>query len=85
MLKTNANLRCFRDILKPYLPSLYPTTMNTASHKRQFPKHCKCQKQGPQTSHEHDRVGPRATFSGKLKTVQKQWSILFQKALDVVR
>ena len=44
-LKTNTNLRYFWEILKPYLPSLPDlNSVNTANHKRQFYKHCKCQK-----------------------------------------
>ena len=58
-LITKANLRCFREILKPYLPSLPDlNTVNTVNHKRQFHKHSKCQKYGQQISRQHDRVGP---------------------------
>ena len=50
-LKPNTNLRCFRETSKPYLTSLPDfNTVNTANHKRQFHKHGKRQKQGPQTS-----------------------------------
>ena len=41
-LKRNANFYL------PFLPDL--NTVNKAIHKQQFHKHCKCQKQEPQTS-----------------------------------
>ena len=41
---TNVNLQCFREVSKPYLLSLPDlNAVNTANHKRQFHKHCKCQ------------------------------------------
>ena len=57
-LKIKANLRCFREMSKPYLMSLPDlNTVNAVNHKRQFYKHCKCQKHEQQTSRQHDRVG----------------------------
>ena len=44
-LKTNANFLSFRGISKPYTSSLSDfNTVNTANHKGQFHKQCKCQK-----------------------------------------
>ena len=44
-LKTNANLQCFQETSKPYLPSLPNlSTVNTASRKQQFHNNCKYQK-----------------------------------------
>ena len=44
-LITNANFRCCQEISKPHLPSLSDLNPeNTANNKRQFHKHCKCQK-----------------------------------------
>ena len=45
MINLQTQLQCFREILKPYLPSLPDLdTVNTANHKQKFRKHCKCQK-----------------------------------------
>ena len=45
ILKTDTNLRCLQEILKPYLTSLSDlNTVTTVNHKQQFHKHCKCQK-----------------------------------------
>ena len=39
-LNANVNLRCFREISKPYLSSLFDlVTVNTANHKWQFHKY----------------------------------------------